>query len=43
MALREKQRIFFSWFEGQINPDIGVFGEQELGLFEEAFGGGSTC
>ena len=41
--MREKQRIFFPLFEGQINPAIGVFGEQELGLFEEAFGVGSTC
>ena len=30
-------------FKGQVSPDIGVFGEEELGLFEEAFGSGSTC
>lgn len=38
MALRESKG-FFPLLEGQINPDIGVFGEQELGLFEEVFGG----
>ena len=42
MVFEKKAKVFS--FENQINPDIGVRGcGQELGLFEEVFGGGSTC